>query len=227
MSVAENYKQIRAEVPEHVTIVAAAKTRTKEELIELIEAGATDIGQNYVQEAVDMYTSLPAEIKSRVRWHMIGNLQKNKINKVLDFCDLIQTVDSYEKAVAIDKRALAKGHKVAVYIEVNIGDEEAKDGIPPDYEILKDIVERVALLENINLEGLMTMGPFTMEPEELRPYFRQVKEMFDRINELKIEGGELKTLSMGMSGSYKVAIEEGSNMIRLGTILFGARNYNK
>ncbi len=224
MHVAENYQRIREEVPDNVTIVLAGKTRTPEEIREVIEAGATDIGENYVQEAEKMYDSLGEETK-KVRWHMIGHLQKNKINKALRIFDVMQTVDSLEKAIDINKRAKETGRTVSVYIEINIGSEMTKAGIKPEYEVVENLVREISELEYLNLEGLMTMGPRFGDPKDSRPYFRETKDIFERIKALNLSRVKMETLSMGMSNSYKFAIEEGSNMVRLGTVVFGERNF--
>ncbi len=225
MNIKETYIQIRKEIPEYVDIVVAAKQRTSEEVLAIIEAGALHIGENYIQEAEAMYKALGDKAK-KVRWHMIGDLQKNKINKAVKMFDVIQTIDSLEKAIEIDKRVANAGKdKVSVYIEINIAEEPAKSGLMPDDKLLEEVVRNIAKLEHLSLEGLMTMGPVVSFPEQLRPYFRKTKQMFDKIRSLNIENVNLKTLSMGMSDSYKVAIEEGANMLRLGTILFGPRKY--
>lgn len=228
MSVAENYQKIRREIPDNVTIVAAAKKRTKEEIVELIGAGATDIGENYVQETQKVYNALGEDAK-RLRWHMTGHLQTNKINKALPIFDVIQTVDSYKKAEDIDKRVEAAGKDVVpVYIEINIGSEFSKAGLKPEEhknfeEYMVELVKDMSRLKHLRVEGLMTMGPRFGDPDDSRPYFRRTKELFDLIKESNIPDVDMKTLSMGMSNSYKVAIEEGSNMIRLGTSIFGER----
>ena len=223
MSITKNYHEIRKKIPGNVTIVLASKMRTPEEIEEVIEAGATDIGENYVQEAEKMRNSL-GKAAERVRWHMIGKLQKNKINKALKIFDVIQTVDSLEKAAAIDKRAEAAGKKVIpAYIEINIGSEMTKAGVKPEYKVIENLVKEMSKLKYLSLEGLMTMGPRFGDPEDSRPYFKKTKEIFEKINTLNLSGINMKTLSMGMSNSYKVAIEEGSNMVRLGTIVFGER----
>lgn len=228
MSISENYKKIRKEIPDYVTLVIAAKQRTKEEIEELIEAGATDLGENYVQEARRMHEQLGKRAK-KVRWHMIGNLQTNKINKTIPIFDVIQTIDSYEKAQAIDKRVEAAGKTIMpVYIEINIGSEDSKAGIKPDEhepfeKYMKNLIQNISKLEHIRVEGLMTMGPRFGNPENSRPYFRRTKEIFDKIKALNLPNVSMKTLSMGMTNSYKVAIEEGSNMVRIGTAIFGER----
>ncbi len=223
MSITENCQMVRKEIPDDVTIVAAAKTRIKEEILELIAIGITDIGENYVQEAQQIYREL-GEDAEKVRWHMIGHLQTNKINKALSVFDVIQTVDSYEKAQAIDKRVEMVGKSIVpVYIEINIGSEMTKHGVKPDYDIVEGLVKKISGLEHLTVEGLMTMGPRFGNPEDSRPYFRKTKEIFEKIKTLNLPNVNMKTLSMGMSNSYKIAIEEGSNMVRLGTVLFGER----
>lgn len=228
MSIAENYKKIRKEIPDYVTLVVAAKQRTKEELEEVIDAGATDLGENYVQEAQKIYEQLGEKAK-QVRWHMIGNLQTNKINKASGIFDVIQTVDSYKKAQAIDKRVEASRKTIMpLYIEINIGSEDSKAGIKPDEhepfeEYMKNLIQNISKLEHIRVEGLMTMGPRFGDPENSRPYFRRTKKIFDNIKKLNLPNVSMKTLSMGMTNSYKVAIEEGSNMVRIGTAIFGER----
>ena len=223
MSIKENYQKIREKIPDNVTIVLASKTRTTEEIEEVIEAGASDIGENYVQEAESMYNALSEKAK-RVKWHMIGYLQKNKINKAVKLFDVLQTIDSLETAAAVDKRAEAAGKKVIpVLIEVNIGSEITKAGIKPEYETVENLVKEVSKLEHLRLEGLMTMGPRFGNPEDSREYFKKTRDIFEKIRTANFPNVDMKTLSMGMSNSYKAAIEEGSNMVRLGTIVFGER----
>jgi pyridoxal phosphate enzyme (YggS family) len=228
MSISTNYVKIRQEIPKDVTIVLSVKTRTVREIEEAIDAGVTDIGQNYVQEAGQMYSALQKEA-AKVKWHMIGHLQANKINKALRIFDVVQTVDSLEKAAAIDKRVEgAKKKIIPVYIEVNIGSEFSKAGIKPAEhepfdEYMEKLAEDISALSHLRLTGLMTMGPRFGNPEDVRPYFRRTKEIFERIKGLDLANVDMKFLSMGMTNSYKVAIEEGSNMVRIGTAVFGER----
>ena len=223
MSIKGNYQKIREEIPDNVTIVLASKMRTLEEIEEVIEAGAADIGENYVQEAENMYNAL-GETAKRVKWHMIGYLQKNKINKAVKLFDVIQTVDSLETAATVDKRVETAGKKIiSVLIEINIGSEMTKAGIKPEYEAVENLVKEVSKLEHLRLEGLMTMGLRFGNSEDSRHYFKKTKDIFERIKALSLPEVNMKTLSMGMSNSYKVAIEEGSNMVRLGTVVFGER----
>jgi len=228
MSIAENYARIREEIPENVTIVLAAKAKSVEEIEEVIDAGATDIGENYVQQAEQMYSALRKKA-AKVKWHMIGYLQTNKINKALRVFDVIQTVDSLVKAEAIDKRIeSARKRIVSVFIEINIGSEDSKAGIKPAEhepfdEYMERLVEDVSKLGHLRIEGLMTMGPRFGNPEDVRPYFRRTRRIFERIKAIDLPDVNMKYLSMGMTNSYRVAIEEGSNMVRIGTAIFGKR----
>jgi len=228
MSISANYAKIRQEIPDDVTIVVAAKKRTPQELIEVINAGATDIGENYVQETGHMYSALRKKA-AEVKWHMIGHLQTNKINKALRIFDVIETVDSLEKAEAVNKRVVkAKKQMVPVFVEINIGSEDSKAGIrvdehEPFEDYMENLIKEMSHLEYLQIEGLMTMGPRFGNPEDVRPYFRRTKRIFGRIKSLDLSNVNMKYLSMGMSNSYKVAIEEGANMVRIGTAVFGKR----
>jgi len=168
MTIGEKYRKIRGEVPDHVTIVGAVKTRTADEVSQAIEAGLTEIGENYVQEAESLSNELGARAKN-VRWHMIGHLQTNKINRALELFDVIQTIDSLKKADAINKRAAVRGKVVPVYIEINIGSELTKSGLSPDYALVEGLIKEMAGMEFLRVEGLMTMGPVTGDPEDIRP----------------------------------------------------------
>lgn len=228
MGITENYLKIREEIPEDILIVVASKTRTPEEIVEIIEAGARDLGENYVQEAEKMKQEL-GEKANTIKWHMIGHLQKNKINKALSIFDVIQTIDSLEKAQAIDKRAERTGKSIIpVLVEINIGSEDSKAGIKPEEhepfeEYMEKLIRDVSGLGHLRVEGLMTMGPRFGNPEDSRPYFRRTREIFEKIRDINIPNVDMKYLSMGMTNSYRVAIEEGSNMVRIGTAIFGPR----
>lgn len=218
MTIAERYRRLRDDVPDHVTVVAAAKTRSVAEIAELIDAGVRDIGENYVQEAERARAELGAAAGS-VRWHLIGHLQTNKINKALPLFDMVQTVDSGKLARAIDRRT---DRMVPVLIEINSGREPQKSGVLP--EDAERLVREVAELENVSVHGLMTMGPGVGDPEYARPYFRETRQLFEHLASLRIPNVRMTDLSMGMSNAYRVAVEEGSTMIRPGTILFGERS---
>jgi len=223
MGIAENYGRLRKEIPSHVRILVAAKGRTPQEIAEVIDAGATDIGENYVREAQALYNTF-GKMAKNVRWHLIGRLQGNKVNKALPIFDVIQTIDSLELAKAIDQRAEKSGKSIIpVYIEVNVGAEATKSGIQPEYELIECLAREISRLSHLSLEGVMTMGPMLSNPEELRPYFKQTRMIFERIKSLKLPNTNVNILSMGMSDSYNVAIQEGSNMVRLGRVIFGER----
>ena len=230
MTISTNYARIAKQLPDYVIIVVSCKTRTAEEIEEVIDVGATDIGENYVQETGQMFSALQKKA-AKVRWHMIGHLQTNKINKALRVFDVIQTVDSLEKAAAIDKRVeRAKKRVMPVFIEINIGSEDSKAGIKPDeHEPFEDYIERLITdmseLEHLRVEGLMTMGPRFGNTEDSRPHFARMRRIFEKIKDLGLPNVNMKYLSMGMTNSYRVAIEEGSNMIRIGTAIFGERKY--
>jgi pyridoxal phosphate enzyme (YggS family) len=212
MSIASNISEIRKDVPESVVIVAASKTRTVEEIQEAISAGINVIGENYVQEAEEKFKVL----KGKVKFYCIGQLQTNKVKKAVKIFDMIQTVDSLKIAKEIDKRCKSIDKVMPILIEINSGEEENKSGCMP--EKVEELVKEVSELQNVKVKGLMTMAPFFDDAEKARPYFKKTKGLFDRIKGLEI-------LSMGMSHSYKVAISEGANMVRIGTKIFGEREY--
>ena len=216
-NIRHNVEYILKELPAGIELVAAAKTRTPEEIREAIAAGVKIIGENYVQEAREAFDVIGKE----VRWHFIGHLQSNKVKKAVEIFDVIETVDSVELAKEIDKRSRAIGKVMEVLAEVNSGKETQKSGVfPPE---TRDLIEAISGLSNIKVMGLMTMGPFSGDPEDARPYFVETKKVFDNIKEADIPNVEMKYLSMGMTNSYKVAIEEGANIIRIGTKIFGER----
>lgn len=215
--IAENIKKILSELPEGVMLVAAAKTRPAEEILKAIQAGIQIIGENYVQEALQAYEV----VGRRAKWHFIGHLQRNKIKKAVEVFDMIETVDSLKIAREIDKRA-SRLHKVMpVLIEVNSGKEEQKFGVTP--EDADGFVQLLSGLPNLKVQGLMTMGPMFGDPEAARPYFVATRKVFEKIKDLGVPGVEMKYLSMGMTNSYKVAVEEGANIVRIGTKIFGPR----
>ncbi len=213
----ENVRWILNELPEGVRLVAAAKTRTPDEIIEAIDGGVEIIGENYVQEAEATFN----KIGKRAGWHFIGHLQKNKVKKTVAIFDMIETVDSVELAREIDKRCGQISKIMPVLIEINSGREEQKAGVLP--EKAESLIMEISTLPNIRVRGLMTMGPAAGNPEDSRPYFIETRRIFDKLKQLDLPGVEMKYLSMGMSNSYRIAIEEGANMVRLGTQIFGER----
>lgn len=222
MSAGTAYERIRRELPETVTIVLAAKWRTPEEVREVIAAGATDIGENYVQEADRMAAALGPEA-TRVRWHMIGALQTNKITRALRLFDVVQTVDGAELAVALNRRAAAAGSVLPVFIEVNIAGEDNKSGCAPEAEAVAGVLAEISALPHVRAEGLMTMGPAGVAQDVLRKCFRTMRRIYETVRHEAPAGAALQTLSMGMSDSYRMAIDEGATMVRLGSVVFGPR----
>lgn len=216
--IAESVSEIIDSIPADVILVAASKTRTTEEVQAAIDAGIKILGYNYVQEAEKIYKI----IGNQVKWHLIGHLQKNKVKKAVNIFDMIETIDSVELAKAVDKRCSAENKIMPVLIEINSGKESNKTGILP--ENVESFILKINDLSHLQLKGLMTMGPRFGNPEDARPYFIATKKIFDRIKALNIPNVEMRYLSMGMSNSYKIAIEEGANIVRLGTKLFGERN---
>lgn len=205
---------------EDVLLIAVTKTRTADEINEAIEWGITDIGENRVQEIMDKYEHVHGD----VNWHMIGHLQTNKVKYIIDKVSLIHSVDKLKLAEEIDRRAKEHGIIAPVLIEINEAGEESKFGT--DLEGGKKLIEEVRdHCHNLRIRGLMTVPPFLDDPEAVRPYFRHLKSLFDSYKELEDDRMDMEILSMGMSGDYEVAIEEGATMIRVGTAIFGARNY--
>ena len=217
MSIRDNVARILRDLPSGVELVAAAKTKTPAEILEAVEAGVVLIGENYVQEAAEAF----AAVSRRARWHFIGHLQSNKVKKAVEIFDAIETVDSSDLAREIDKRCRNAGKTMSVLIEINSGEEDQKFGVAP--AAAEALIREIAPLPNLRIEGLMTMGPYDGDPEAARPYFKITKELYDRIGALAIPGAAMKYLSMGMTNSYRVALEEGANRIRLGTLIFGPR----
>jgi len=215
----ENVKRILDELPENVELVAAAKTRTPEEILEAIEAGVKIVGENYVQEAQRAFEV----IGRKAKWHFIGHLQKNKVKRAVKIFDLIETVDSYDLAQEINKRCNQISKIMPVLIEINSGKEKQKFGVSPEEVI--NLIKKISTFPNIKIMGLMTMGPRFGNPEDSRPYFIETRKIFKKIKGLNLSNIEMKYISMGMTNSYQVAIEEKANMIRIGTLIFGKRNY--
>ncbi len=217
----QNVSQILKELPEGVQLLAAAKAREPQEILEAIESGVSIIGENYVQEAERAYQV----IGNRAKWHFIGHLQKNKVKKAVEIFDTIETVDSVEIAREIDKRCAQIGKTMPVLVEINSGREEDKTGVLP--EDAEYVVRELSSLENIRIKGLMTMGPRFGDQEDSRPYFVATKRIFDRIRSLNLPNVEMRYLSMGMSNSYRIALEEGANIVRIGSRIFGERDSSK
>lgn len=204
--------------PEGITLVAVTKTVETHRIREGIAAGLTVFGENRVQEAEGKV----CEIGHGVRWHMIGHLQTNKAKRAVELFDLIQSVDSLHLAREIEKRAAAVGRRIPVLLQVDLAGEETKFGFTPD-ELIRDL-EEVAGCSHIEVSGLMTIPPLSPDPEESRPYFRQLAQIRETISAQCTGDVRMDILSMGMSQDYEVAVEEGATMVRIGTALFGARH---
>lgn len=204
-------------LPSNILLLAAAKTRTLEEVKAVINAGVTHIGYNYVQEALPIIQT----IESKAKWHMIGHLQRNKAKLAVQNFDMIETVDSLRLAQMIDRHCEQIQKVMPVLVEINSGREANKTGVLP--EEVDDLIQKIASFANIHIEGLMTMGPRFGNPEDARLYFKIAKDAYERIAAKNLPNVSMRFLSMGMSNSYQIAIEEGANIIRIGTKLFGQR----
>ncbi len=213
----DNVSRLLSEIPPGITVVAAAKSRNAAEILEAIVAGITVVGENYMQESRTMIEAIGA----KASWHFIGHIQKNKVKFIVPLFDMIETVDSMELASMIDRHAARYGKIMPVLVEVNIAHEAQKHGAMP--EDVPDLIRQLSGLKNILVSGLMTMGPFVEDTEELRPYFRQTKVLFEEIKALNIAKVRMDYLSMGMSDSFSIAIQEGATMVRIGTRIFGER----
>lgn len=204
-----------------VTLIAVSKTKPVEMLQEIYDLDVRDFGENKVQEMCGKMEVLPQDI----RWHMIGHLQTNKVKYIIGKTKLIHSVDSLRLAEEISKQAVKHQVQAEILIEVNIAEEESKFGICKEDTIA--LVEQVAKLPNIKIQGLMTIAPYVENPEDNRQYFKQIRELAVDIRNKNIDNVSVSALSMGMTGDYTVAIEEGATLVRVGTGIFGERNYNK
>lgn len=204
---------------EEVTLIAVSKTKPVSDIEEAYDFGIRDFGENKVQELVDKYDQLPKDI----RWHMIGHLQTNKVKYIVDKAFLIHSVDSYHLAETISREAVKKGCSCDILIEVNVADEDTKFGLMLDE--VYDLVLSISKLPSINIKGLMTVAPYVTNPENNRNVFKKLKQLSVDISMKNIHNVSMDILSMGMSGDYQVAIEEGASYIRVGTSIFGERNY--
>lgn len=202
-----------------VTLIAVSKTKPITDLQEIYNAGVRDFGENKVQEMCDKMENMPKDIK----WHMIGHLQRNKVKYIVGNVALIHSVDSYRLAEEINIQAKKKGIVVPILVEVNIADETTKFGVSK--EDAMELVRQIASLDALSIKGLMTIAPYVVDPEENRAYFRKIKELSVDIDNQNIDNVSMDILSMGMTGDFEVAIEEGATMVRVGTGIFGKRDY--
>lgn len=227
---AENYRQVLNNIqnacqavgrdPKEVTLVAVSKTKPVEMLQQVYDAGARVFGENKVQEIMDKYDHLPGDI----RWQMIGHLQRNKVKYIVDKVDMIHSVDSYRLAQTIETEAAKKNVTVSVLLEVNVAEEESKFGLKMD-EVLP-LVQQISELPHVQVKGLMTIAPFVSNPEDNREIFRKLKKLSVDIEAKNINNTTMSVLSMGMTGDYMVAVQEGATMVRVGTGIFGERDYS-
>ena len=206
---------------DEVTLIAVSKTKPVEMLQEIYDENIRDFGENKVQELCSKMEQLPSDI----RWHMIGHLQRNKVKYIVGKVELIHSVDTYRLAEEINIQAKKQNVIVPILVEVNIAHEESKFGISAEDAIL--LVEEISKLENIRIKGLMTIAPYVENPEDNRLYFRKIKQLSVDITNKNIDNVFMEILSMGMTGDYMVAIEEGAPMVRVGTGIFGERNYKQ
>ena len=206
---------------EEVTLIAVSKTKPVRDIYEVMETGIKDFGENKVQEMCDKMEM----IQQPLNWHMIGHLQRNKVKYIVDKATLIHSVDSLRLAQQISQEAQKKSVESNILIEVNVAEEESKFGLSTA-EVIQ-MVEEISKLPSVHIKGLMTVAPFTDNPEENRPYFRNLKQLAVDIAEKNIDNVTMSVLSMGMTGDYEIAIEEGATMVRVGTGIFGARIYSK
>lgn len=227
----ENLKKVEANIQaacercgrsrEEITLIAVSKTKPVSMLKEIYDCGVRDFGENKVQELTDKYDQLPEDI----RWHMIGHLQRNKIKYIVGKTELIHSVDSLRLAEAIEAESSKKGCITDVLLEVNVAQEESKFGFAPE-ELLKEI-EHFADFPHIRVRGLMTIAPYVENPEENRIYFAKLKQLSVDITAKKVNNVTMSIFSMGMTNDYEVAIEEGATIVRVGTGIFGERNYDR
>ncbi|WP_438978022.1 YggS family pyridoxal phosphate-dependent enzyme [Polaribacter sp.] len=215
----ENLQNIKATLPKNVTLVAVSKTKPVEDLQEAYNAGQRIFGENRIQEMAEKYELLPKDIK----WHMIGHLQSNKVKYMAHFVDLIHGVDKFSTLKEINKQAKKQDRVIHCLLQAKIAEEDSKFGL--SFDEIENILasEKLKDLVNIKIVGLMGMATFTDDKQQLHKEFSTLKNLFDK---LKTDNQNLKTLSMGMSGDYLIAIENGSTMIRVGSSIFGKRNYN-
>ena len=227
MSIRENVQFVRKKIaeaclrsgrdPEEVDLVAVTKTVDVEQINEAIEAGIRVVGENRVQEAWRKFQ----EVGKGVHWHIVGHLQTNKVKRVLQFADMIHSVDSVYLAREIQTQAEKLDRTVEILIQVNTSGEESKFGLEPEVTI--GAIEEISAFSNLEIKGLMTIGAFLPNPEDVRPWFKLLRDLKGQVNEQEIAGVEIGALSMGMTNDYEVAIEEGSTMVRIGTAIFGER----
>ena len=223
MAIKTNLNKIKASLPEHVTLVAVSKTKPVSDLMEAYDAGQRIFGENKIQEMTDKYEVMPKDIE----WHMIGHVQTNKVKYMAPYVSLIHGVDSFKLLKEINKQAAKNNRVINCLLQIHIAEEETKFGLDALElnEILEYLKQDKNELKNIKVIGLMGMATFTDDQNQIKKEFQRLKSIFDKRKELVTENFELNTLSMGMSGDYELAISCGSTMVRIGSSIFGNRNY--
>lgn len=221
MNIKENLNHILSQIPKHVQLVAVSKTKPIEDILEAYNAGQRLFGENKIQEMADKYEALPKDIE----WHMIGHVQTNKVKYMAPFVSLIHGVDSFKLLNEINKQAKKNNRIINCLLQIKIAEEDSKFGL--SFEDAKDLLESTELktLDHIKIMGLMGMATFTDNEAQLKTEFNKLKSAFNQFGGIKLPNYEMTILSMGMSGDYKIAIDCGSNMIRVGSSIFGERNY--
>ncbi|BBB93004.1 MAG TPA: YggS family pyridoxal phosphate-dependent enzyme [Methylomusa anaerophila] len=218
-------RRTAANITDSVKIIAVTKNQTVTAMLEAIDAGITAVGENRIQEALTKYPEITGTANCKVEWHLIGHLQTNKARLAVQYFDMIHSVDSERLVTDIDRAAAKLSKRQDILIQVNVAGEDTKYGIPPKIRDLLALVRAVSELENVRLCGLMTVAPYCDDPEAVRPFFRELYYLYNEIVSLNIARVEMKWLSMGMTNDYCVAIEEGANIVRIGTGIFGTRYY--
>lgn len=222
MSIKNNLQNIKSTLPEHVTLVAVSKTKPASDILEAYNAEQRVFGENKIQEMAEKYEVLPKDIE----WHMIGHVQRNKVKYMASFVSLIHGVDSLKLLEEINKQALKHDRIINCLLQIKIASEDSKFGMAPTdvSEMIQS--EGFSKLKNIKVVGFMGMATFTNDNNQIKKEFKRLKSTFNNLKDIKTENCELETISMGMSGDYQLAIACGSNMVRVGSSIFGARNYN-
>lgn len=220
--ITDNYKKLRGSIKEDVTIVVACKAKNLNEMVEVIEAGAKNIGENYAYpEAFEKYEEL-GDMAVKVNWHLIGHLQKNNINKALPIFDLIQTVESVDKAKEIDKRVKNSGKLfIPVLLEIKSKKEEPKTGFNPTFSSIKKALIQMEDLKYIEIRGIMTSCSFEKTRKDIKSHFSLTRKIFEKLKNVDTINSKMEILSMGTDNSYETAIEEGANMVIIGSLIFG------
>ncbi|MFD2917997.1 YggS family pyridoxal phosphate-dependent enzyme [Psychroserpens luteus] len=222
MNIKQNLNDIKSQLPNQVTLVAVSKTKPISDLMEAYDAGQRIFGENKIQEMADKYEEMPKDIE----WHMIGHVQRNKVKYMAEFVSLIHGVDSFKLLKEINKQALNHDRTINCLLQIKIAEEDSKFGM--SLNDVKDMLssEDFSELKNVKIKGLMGMATFTDDNNQVKQEFERLKTIFDDLKPIQKSNCDLQIISMGMSGDYKLAIECGSNMIRVGSSIFGVRNYN-